>query len=407
MAKASQVIGAVPTPRDGVRRGCRELIPPGVVWSDDEVVMNMIGWVRSSIVNKDLRGALVNYNKLIRYIEECDPVLISLDKTQVITQLSMEIARGFGLSHGEVVRQAEELNAETPNVDAIIKEYTETFKHHLRYSLGLGELINSIIAVVDDGDSYTLIMRLQDPVTEDYRDVEVRLKKKTLSYVLDEGVCFDYKCGDDDDDEEDDKDEKKELGDPTLHVPALFKPHLIDFAIAHRTPMGFISINFVEELLRIAKTKLISNSKIDVVKLILIKWLTGRVYVIVTEEGGTRVATVKSVPPTEAIYLSREKNQLLVPPQAYLPSLDAGEKQRVTVFLKTMDILKDTRGHYPIHVNDTFDLEYFYVFDLKGLEGFVGYTVENLAKPDRVGLLINQSVIEELRREFEGGGNDS
>jgi hypothetical protein len=315
----------------------------------------------------------------------------------------MEIARGFGLSHGEVVRQAEELNAETPNVDAIIREYTEVFKHHLRYSLGLGELINSIIAVVDDGDSYVLIMRLQDPVTEDYRDVEVRLKKKTLSYVLDEGVCFDYKCGDDDDDEEDDKDEKKELGDPTLHVPALFKPHLIDFAIAHRTPMGFISINFVEELLRIAKTKLISNSKIDVVKLILIKWLTGRVYVNVTEEGGTRVATVKSVPPTEAIYLSREKNQLLVPPQAYLPSLDASEKQRVTVFLKTMDILKDTRGHYPIHVNDTVDLEYFYVLDLKGLEGFVGYTVENLAKPDRAGLLINQSVIEELRREFEGG----
>jgi hypothetical protein len=317
----------------------------------------------------------------------------------------MEIARGFGLSHGEVVRQAEELNAETPDVEAIIREYVEVFKHHLRYSLGLGELINSIIAVVDDGDSYTLIMRLQDPVTGDYRDIEVRLKKKVLSYVLDKGVCFDYKCGDDD--EEDDEDEEKELGDPTLHVPVLFRPHLIEFAIAHRTPMGFISIDFVEELLRIAKTKLISNSRIDEVKLILIKWLTGRVYVNITEEGGTRVATVKSVPPTEAIYLSREKNQLLVPIQAYLPGLNASEKQRVTVFLKTMDILKDTRGHYTIHVNDAVDLEYFYVFDLKGLEGFVGYTVENLAKPDKAGLLINQSIIEELRREFEGGGNDS
>jgi hypothetical protein len=407
MAKASQVIGAVANPRDGARRGCRELIPPDVVWSDDEVVMNMIGWVRSSIVNKDLRGALVNYNKLIRYIEECDPLLFSLDKTQIAPQLVMEIASGFGLSHGDVVRQAEELDAETPDVEAIIREYTEVFRHHLRYSLGLGELINSIIVVADDGDSYTLIMRLQDPVIGDYRDVELRLKKKTLSYVLDEGICYDFNCGGDEEDDKGGGRRKKKLNDPTLLVPMLFRPHLIEFAIAHRTPMGFTSIAFVEELLRIAKTKLISTSRIDEFKLLIIKWLTGRVYVNAREEGGTKVATVKSVPPTEAIYLLREQNLLLTPPQAYLPNLDANKKQRVTVFLKTMGILKDTRGHYVVHVNDTVDLKYFYVFDLKALEDFVGYTVESLARPDRAGLLINQSVLEELRREFEGGGNDS
>jgi hypothetical protein len=71
--------------------------------------------------------------------------------------------------------------------------------------------------------------------------------------------------------------------------------------------------------------------------------------------------------------------------------------------LKNLNILKDRRGHYPIHVNDSIILEWFYAFDLAGLESFLEYKVESLARPDGAGLLINQSIIEELRREIEGG----
>jgi hypothetical protein len=237
-------------------------------------------------------------------------------------------------------------------------------------------------------------MRLRDPVTNEERSIEISIKKRELSKALEDP---DYDAGG-----------KKRIEDPEAHAPKILESHLIDFAIAHYIPRGFTSHELVKALADVMRTRLITKSRIDEIRLIIIKWLVSSVYVIITfDKDGSRIATVRSVPPTRAVYISRSENILLAPPQAYLPNADASTQQRVTYFLKTMDILKDTRGHLTIHVNDTVDLEYFYVFDLKRLEDFVGYKVESLARPDGASLLINQSIIEELRREIEGGDNAS
>jgi hypothetical protein len=373
-------------------KDCRDLIPQALktVWDNNTVVKYFMGKIKEAIKNSDLRTALITYNKLLRFVTECN-----VPAGHVTKQALSEIATAFNIRQGDAMRQSEELDAETPGIEAIINEAAEAIKKHALYPLGLDELVGSIITVADEGNAYTIIMKLRDPATGEERSIEVGISKRELSRALEDP---DYDVGG----------KVKRLEDPEAHVPRILEGRLIDFAIAHYIPRGFTSHEFAIALTDVMRTRLITRSRIDEAKLILIKWLITRVYTnIAFDKDGTRIATVRSVPPTHAIYILRSENLLLVPPQAYLPNADASTQQRITNLLKTMGILKDRRGHYPIHINDSIILEWFYVFDLAGLESFLEYNVESLARPDGASLLINQSVIEELRREIEVGDHAS
>jgi hypothetical protein len=375
----------------GEARSCRELIPQELVavWDDNAVIEYLVGRVREAIRKNDLREALITYNMLDKYVDACQVPNVG----HVVTRVINEIATAFNMPQGDVLRQAVALEAEAPGIEAVINEAAVVVKSNALYPLGLSVLTSSIITVADEGNAYAIIMKLRDPATGEERSIEVSLSKRELSRALEEGPDYEG---------------QKKVEDPARHVPKILKPHVIEFAIAHYIPMGFTSYELAKALVDVMRTRLITRSRIDEDKLVIIKWLITRRYVYIAfDKDGIRIATVRSVPPTHAIYISRSENLLLVPPQAYLPNADASTQQRITNLLKTMGILKDRRGHYPIHVNDSIILEWFYVFDLAGLESFLEYNVESLARPDGASLLINQSVIEELRREIEVGDHAS
>ncbi len=283
-----------------------------------------------------------------------------------------------------------------PSLQAIINELAQYIRSRVFHPLSLDVLINSIIAVTDQGSSYLVITRLTDPNTGEQKEVDFELSSKELSKVLIKREEYDVPKK---------RKGRVEIVDPSKIVPRILEPYIVKFATAHYRPVGFTSYDLAVALLNdVFPRKLIGRSKIDEVKVKVMTWLMGRVYTLVSRDGDARVATVKKVEPKQAIYVDRSENMLLVPPPAYFPSArNANEKNQLTTFLKMHGILVETRGHYVIRVNDYPNpLEYFYVFNLAKLEEFIGHRVEELAIPDRKDLLLSQTEIEQIKKDLQG-----
>jgi hypothetical protein len=374
---------------------CTDLIPQDLrdVWGERDAVNYFVMRAREAVQAGDLRGALIAYNEAGRYAEECG--ISEVDRAK-ITALLNDVAAAFKISPAEVLRRLSAVDSEVPSLQAIINELAQYIRSRVFHPLSLDVLINSIIAVTDQGSSYLVITRLTDPNTGEQKEVDFELSSKELSKVLIKREEYDVPKK---------KKGRVEIVDPSKIVPRILEPYIVKFATAHYRPVGFTSYDLAVALLNdVFPRKLIGRSKIDEVKVKVMMWLMGRVYTLVSRDGDTRVATVKKVEPKQAIYVDRSGNMLLVPPPAYFPSArNANEKNQLTTFLKMHGILVETRGHYVIRVNNYPNpLEYFYVFNLAKLEEFVEHRVEELAIPDRKDLLLSQTEIEQIKKDLQG-----
>lgn len=374
---------------------CIDLIPQDLrgVWRNYEhdVVKYFVSKIYDAIQSKDLRGALIAYNELERYVDNCG--LTGLN----IASLHNEIAAAFGISQGDLARQLASLESETPDLGAIIDEVARYIRMRVRYPLTLSALRDSIMFVVDEGQEYRVVHRLIDPVTKEPKIVEVKISKKELSKALNMREAYDARKG---------KKGEVEVPDPSNLIPKILEGQTVNFAVAHYEPRGFTSYDYAVMLVYdvLQTPKLIGKSKVDEIKWNVINWLMTRTYTYVSYNGASREATVKRVDPNEAIYIDPTTKELLVPPGAYLVNIkDANKKNQITAYLKLHGILLDTNKRYTIHVNkQRKPLSGFYVFDLAKLREFVGYDVEELAKPDHEDLLLSQDEIEEIKKKSEG-----
>jgi len=374
---------------------CDNLIPQDLkdVWRDYErdIVNYFTSKIHGAIQSKDLRGALVTYNELERYADNCG--LTGLNAASLLD----EVATTFGISHGDLARQLASLESETPDLRTIIDEIAKYIRMRVRYPLTLSALKDSIIVVIDEGQEYRVIHRLNDPITKEPKMVEVKIAKKELSKALNMREAYDVRKG---------KKGVVEVPDTSNLVPRILEGQTVNFAVAHFEPRGFTSYDYAMMLVYdvLQTPKLIGKSKVDEIKWNVMDWLMSRTYVYVSYNGGSREATVKRVDPTEAIYIDPTTKELLVPPSAYLANIkDANKKNQITAYLKLHGVLLDTNKPYVLHVNkQRKPLKGFYVFDLTKLREFVGHDVEELAKPDHEDLLLSQEEIEEIKKKAEG-----
>jgi len=374
---------------------CSNLIPQDLrdVWRDYErdIVNYFASKIHGAIQSKDLRGALVAYNELERYVDNCG--LTGLN----VVSLHNEIASAFGISQGDLARQLASHESETPDLGAIIDEVAKYIRMRVRYPLSLNALRDSIIVVIDEGQEYRVIHRLIDPVTKEPKVIEVKISKKELSKALNMREAYDARKG---------KKGGVEVPDPSNLIPRILEGQTVNFAVAHFEPRGFTSYDYAIMLVYdvFQTPKLIGKSKVDEIRWNVMDWLMSRTYTYVSYNGGSREATVKRVDPTEAIYIDPTTKELLAPSSAYLANIkDANKKNQITAYLKLHGILLDTNKPYVMHVNKLRKpLKGFYVFDLAKLREFVGHDVEELAKPDHEDLLLSQDEIEEIKKKSEG-----